>query len=451
MFMKNLVLIMTVLILSSISVSAQDIDKILAERLKAEPLGSAFSVAVVNEKGAKFYNVGKTSKQANALIANENTVYELGSVTKVFVGILLAEAVKRGEVKLDDPISKHLPKDVVTPKFNGKEITLLDLTTHHSSLPRLPENFAPADNTNPYADYTVKHMYEFLGQVKLSKEIGSEYAYSNFGVGLLGHILSLEAALPFEILVKTRILDPLGMKNTTIVLSPKMKVHLAIGHDADGKPTSNWDLAALAGAGALRSTAGDMAKFISANLGILKTPISDSLAEAQKMRRTGERPTQKIGLGWLADPLLNRQLIFHGGGTGGYVTLVALDKERKTGAFIATNSPSKSDDIGVHILENTYPLRKIKQSISFSAEILEKYVGEYQLAPTFSIVITREGEQLFGQATNQPKFEMFGEKENEFFLKVVEASIIFNKDEAGKVVGLVLKQGGKDNPGRKIK
>ena len=194
-----------------------------------------------------------------------------------------------------------------------------------------------------------------------------------------------------------------------------------------------------------------MAKFISANLGILKTPIADSLAETHVMRRTGELVTQKIGLGWLADPLLNRQLIFHGGGTGGYVSLVALDITKKTGVFVATNSTSKSDDIGVHILENTYPLRKIKQSISFSAEILEKYVGEYQLAPTFSIVVTREGTQLYLQATSQPKFELFGEKDDEFFLKVVEASIIFTKDEAGKVVGLILKQGGTDNPGRKIK
>lgn len=449
--MKKIIFAIFILTALSTVIAAQDVNKILEERLRLDPLGSAFSAAVVTEKGTAFYNVGKNSKQTDAKIAGENTVYEIGSITKVFVGILLAEAVKRGEVKLDDPISKHLPKTVITPKLNGKEITLLDLTTHHSSLPRLPENFSPKNPENPYADYTVKQMYEFLGQVKLTKEIGSEFAYSNFGVGLLGHILSLKAKMPFENLVRERILKPLGMNDTAIVLTPKMKANLALGYDAEGSRNSNWDFDALAGAGALRSTASDMAKFIAANLGLVKTSLADSLAEAQKMRTAAELPAQKIGLGWFSDPLDNRQLIFHGGGTGGYVTFVALDKEKKTGVFVATNSTSKSDDIGVHILENKFPLRKIKESVTLSEEILEKYVGEYQLAPTFSIVITRERKQLFGQATNQPRFELFAEKEDAFFLKAVDARVTFSKDETGKIVSLTLHQNGNNLPGKKVK
>lgn len=449
--MKKVFLVIAIFVLSAVWVYPQDIEKILQNRLLAEPLGSAFSVAVVDEGGTKFYNAGKTSKQANAAVANEHTVYELGSITKVFVGILLAEAVRRGEVKLDDPISKHLPKDVVTPKFNGKDITLLDLTTHHSSLPRLPENFSPKTMADPYVDYTVKQMYEFLGQVKLTKEIGSEYGYSNFGVGLLGHILSLKAKMPFSELVNSRILKPLGMNETAVVLNPRMKANLALGYDADGDQTPGWDFDALAGAGALRSTASDMSKFIAANLGLTKTSLDASLADAQVMRKTGERATQKIGLGWHADPLLKRQLIFHGGGTGGFVTLVALDREKKTGVFVATNSTAKSDDIGVHILESSFPLKTIKQFLSLNEETLEKYVGEYELTPTFSIAITRDGKKLFLQATAQPKFELFAEKENEFILKVIPARIVFNKDDTGKVIGLILKQNGADNPGRKVR
>lgn len=445
--------ILLVILMSSLTIiaPAQNIDKILRERLEAESLGSAYSAAVVSEKETKFYSVGKTSKESNAKAADENTVYEIGSITKVFVGILLAEAVKRGEVKFDDPISKYLPNIVVTPKLNGKEITLLDLTTHSSSLPRLPANLSPKNNDNPYADYTVAQMYEFLGQVKLTKEIGSEYAYSNFGAGLLGHILSLKANMQFENLLKSRILKPLGMNDTAIVLNPQMKANLAFGHNAEGRQTLNWDFDALTAAGSLRSTASDMAKFISANLALTKTPLALSLAEAQIMRRTGERPTQKIGLGWHADPLFDRQLIFHGGGTGGYVAIVILDKDRKSGVFVATNSTSKSDDIGVHILENSFPLRRIKQSTSLNDEILEKYVGEYQLTPSLSIVISRDGKHIFLQVTGQPKAEMFAEKEDEFFLKVVEARIIFSKEETGKIVSLTLKQGGRDNPAKKIK
>ncbi len=449
--MKKILLSITVALLLSSTLFGQDINIILQERLKAEPLGSGYSVAVVNENGTKFYNVGKTSKHADAKAVSETTVYEIGSITKLFVGILLAEAVKRGEVKLDDPISKHLPENVATPKLDGKEITLLDLTTHHSSLPRLPGNFSPKTMENPYSDYTVKQMYEFLGQVKLTKEIGSQYAYSNFGVGLLGHILSLKAKMPFEDLVKARILKPLEMNDTAIVLNQAMKANLALGHNLEGRQTLNWDLDALAGAGALRSTASDMAKFISANLGLTKTPLAISLAEAQVMRKSRERPAAKIGFGWHGDPLSNRMLLFHGGGTGGYVTFVALDWEKKAGVFVATNSTAKSDDIGVHILENNFPLRSIKQSIALNETVLEKYVGEYELAPTFTIVITRDGKQLFGQATGQPKFELFGEKEDVFFLKAVEAQVTFSKDASGKIISITLKQGGADTLGRKIK
>lgn len=449
--MKNPVSLLLILLVGLMSVSAQDVDAILRDRLKAEPTGSAFSVAVVTESGTKFYNVGAISKQPNAKPADENTVYELGSITKVFVGILLAEAVKRGEVKLDDPISKHLPPGTATPKFNGKEITLLDLSTHTSGLPRLPSNLAPANADDPYADYGVQQIYAFLSEVKLSREIGSAFEYSNFGVGLLGHILSLRASMPFEQLVKTRILVPLGMKNTAITLSPGLKANFAVGHDAEGKPTAAWNLGALAGAGALRSTASDMAKFISANLGFTKTSISDSLAEALTLRRTGGNPNQKMGLGWHGDKLEDRIFTFHGGGTGGFVTLVGLDRDKKTGVFVATNSTSKSDDIGVHILIPQFPLRKIKSSVSFSVAVLDSYVGEYQLSPTFSIVVSREGERLFLQATDQPKVEMFGEKTDEFFLRVVAAKILFVRNTSGKVISMILKQDGEDMPGQKVK
>jgi serine-type D-Ala-D-Ala carboxypeptidase/endopeptidase len=449
--MNKGILLALLFIFSLTGVSAQDVNALLAERLKADPIGSAFSVGVVTETGTKFYNVGKVSKDPNAKPVTENTVYELGSITKVFVGILLAEAVKRGEVKLDDPISKHLPVATASPKFNGKEITLLDLTTHTSSLPRLPANLAPANPYDPYADYSAKDMYAFLGQVKLDREIGSRFEYSNFGVGLLGHILSLKARLPFEQLVKTRILDPLGMKNTAVTLSADMKANLATGHDSEGKPTNLWNFDVLAGAGALRSTAADMAKFIAANLGFTKTPISDSLAEAMVLRRTGGAPIQKIGLGWHGDQLSDRVFTFHGGGTGGFVTLVGLDRDRKTGVFLATNSTSKSDDLAVHILVPEFPLRKIKQPVVLTESTLAKYVGEYELAPGFTITVTREGSRIFLQATNQPKFEMFGEKQDEFYLKVVDAKIIFKKDADGNVTGLTLKQGGRDLPGKKVK
>ena len=455
--MKKFFLLLIFMALSA-SVFTQDISKILSERLKSTSIGSSYSVAVVDKNGAKFYNAGKTSKLKDAKVSNKETVYEIGSITKVFVGILLAEAVRKEEVKLDDSISKHLPKNVAAPKYNGKEITLLDLTTHRSSLPRLPDNLDLKNIANPYANYSVKDTYGFLRSVKLKREIGSKYEYSNFGVGLLGHILSLKAKMSFENLVKARILKPLGMNDTSITFTPKMKLNLALGYDEDGNQASNWDFNALAGAGALRSTANDMAKFISANLGMTKTPIDSSIFEAQKMRHNAENKTRKIGFGWIQVMLNGSPLLFHGGGTGGYISFLGIDRKKTKGVFIVANSAASVnkvgvEDIGLHIIDSKFPLRKTKRikAVTLSENVLQKYVGEYELAPQFSITITREGKKLYLQATNQPKFELFASEEDKFFLKVVDAKITFSKDEKGNITSLTLFQNGRELPGKKIK
>lgn len=131
---------------------AQDIETILRERVNSERNQASVVVAVVDENGTKFFGYGKKSKLKNSTASNENTAFEIGSITKVFTGILLAEAVKRGEVKLDNPLSKYLPNGVITPKYNGKEITLLNLIWHTSGLPFKPENLNPRNPENPWAD-----------------------------------------------------------------------------------------------------------------------------------------------------------------------------------------------------------------------------------------------------------------------------------------------------------
>lgn len=451
--MKKLFFLLVIFVLPSF-VFTQDINKTLEDRLKAEPIGSAISVVVVNKNGAKFYNIGTVSKEANAKAVDKDTVYEIGSITKVFTGILLAEAIKRGEVKLNDPISKYLPKTVKSPTFNGNEITLFDLTTHGSSLPRMPANFAPKDSLNPYADYSVEQMFSSLNEIKLDREIGSKFDYSNLGVGLLGYILAQEAKMSYEDLVKARILKPLGMKNSAITFTPSMRANLAMGHNDYGQQTSNWDLLTLAGAGALRSTASDMAKFLLANLGLKKTKISDSLAEALKMRKTYDTPPFKLGFNWITTKSGDKDIVWHNGGTGGYRTYAGIDQEQKKGVFVATNGVSNIDDIGFHILNNEVPLRKIekpKTAITLNEETLEQYVGEYEIAPNISILITREKNQLYGQLTNQPRVELLAEKEDVFFVKGIKADVIFTKDNDGKVIGLVLNQNDIKTPGKKVK
>ena len=382
-----------------------------------------------------------------------NTVFEIGSITKTFTASMLADMVTKGEVTLGDPVAKYLPAGTVIPERDGKQITLLDLATQSSGLPRMPDNFKPKDNTNPYADYTVAQMYEFLGRYKLPRAIGEKYEYSNLGVGLLGHALSLRAGKDYESVVTARVLKPLGMKDTRITLSSSLQKRLAPGHGPDGSAAHNWDLPTLAGAGALRSTVNDMLTYVRANADSTSRPLGATLAMAHGARHAGPSPQVGIGLTWhrFKTPA-GRTLVSHDGGTGGYRSFAAFDETTGAGVVVLANTSNDVSVLGLHLLDPSIPLPplpKVRKEVTLPAETLDRYVGTFQLAPAFALTITRDGAQLFAQATDQPRFALFAESDGEFFLKVVDAQVSFTKDAAGVVTGLVLHQNGANVPGKK--
>ena len=272
-----------------------EIRKILADRIGAENLGVGMVVGVIEPKGRRVVAYGSLAKDDKHPL-NGDTVFEIGSMTKVFTSLVLMDTAQKGEVPLTDPVSKYLPASVKVPERNNKKITLQDLSTQSSGLPRMPTNFKPKDETNPYADYTPELLYQFLSGYQLTRDIGSQYEYSNLGVGLLGHALTLRAGSDYEAMVKSRILDPLGMKSTRVTLSPEMKARLAIGHSPTLSPVANWDLAALAGAGALRSTTNDILTFLAANLGYTRTPLAAAMAAEVSIRRPAGAPDMQIAL-----------------------------------------------------------------------------------------------------------------------------------------------------------
>src|SRR5262249_50901474 len=165
---------------------------ILQDRVDRAKISVGIVVGLIDETGTRIVGYGKPS-QDSAQMVDGDSVFEIGSITKVFTAILLADMVERGEVSLSDPISKYLPKSVKTPSRKGKEITLLHLSSHTSGLPRMPSNFAPKNDQNPFADYSVKQMYSFLSHYRLPRDVGTKVEYSNYGVALLGHILALRA------------------------------------------------------------------------------------------------------------------------------------------------------------------------------------------------------------------------------------------------------------------
>jgi CubicO group peptidase (beta-lactamase class C family) len=207
----------------------------------------------------------------NGKAPDGDTVYEIGSVTKTLTATLLAQAVLAGRVTLDTAVAQLLP-DFKIPSRGGKEITLGELGTQHSGLPRMPTNFLPKDPANPYADYDAAKLKAFLAGYELPRDPGASYEYSNLGFGLLGYALAQMDHTTYGALTDEAILKPLRMMMSGTAFTDAMRAHLAPGHDATGKKVKNWDLDALAGAGAIRSTTNDMLHYLKANMGIDESP-----------------------------------------------------------------------------------------------------------------------------------------------------------------------------------
>jgi D-alanyl-D-alanine-carboxypeptidase/D-alanyl-D-alanine-endopeptidase len=431
--------------------SDAEIRSILAERIDTNRQSVGIVVGVISPEGRRVVAYGSLDKGDKRPL-NGDTIFEIGSATKVFTALLLADMAQHGEVALSDPVAKYLPASAKVPERNGRAITLVDLATHTSGLPRLPANLYPKNPANPYADYSVAALYEFLSTYKLTRDPGSEYEYSNLGGGLLGHVLAVRAGVDYETLVRRRICAPLGMKSTRITLTPEMQARLAVGHDAGLKPVANWDLPALAGAGALRSSVNDLLIFLAANLGYTKSPLAPAMASMLAVRRTTTTPGLEIALGWHIFTGENNEIVWHNGGTGGYRSFVGYSPKTRTGVAVLSNTMTAAgvDDIGLHLLDARRPLVKMRTEVAVDPKLFDGYVGRFQLTPNFILTVTREGSHLFVQATGQPKAEVFPASEREYFYKVVDAQITFETGNQGRATGLILHQGGRDMPAKRI-
>jgi CubicO group peptidase (beta-lactamase class C family) len=263
--------------------------------------------------------------------AQPDSIFEIGSITKTFTGLILAQMVEQKKVAFDDPVRTLLPAGTVT-KPDGAEISLVDLATQHSGLPRMPDNFHPTNNADPYADYHAAQMYEFISKHGVTRPQDAVFLYSNLGFGLLGQALALRAGVPYAQLVKAEVTGPLHMDDTAVTIPPAQQKRLIQGHDAANHLQGRWDLDAFAGAGALVSTAADMLRYLEANLHPEKTGAgaaagspSASLPAAftldHQLRSTVAGPA-KIALAWIYNE--QTHIYFHDGGTGGYTSFAAF-------------------------------------------------------------------------------------------------------------------------------
>jgi CubicO group peptidase (beta-lactamase class C family) len=326
-----------------------DLAKLTAGEL-APATGIGVTIGVVSHGAQKVFSYGA---------AKPDSVFEIGSITKTFTGLVLAQMVEQHQVRLDEPVRELLPKGTVSAPASGAEITLVDLSAQRSGLPRLPDNMKPADPTNPYADYDTKALYAFIASHGVAMPAKPEFEYSNLGVGLLGQALANRAHTTYEALLKKEVTGPLGMRDTTITLTPALTKRFLTGHGADDQVARAWDLAALAGAGAIRSTAPDMLVYLQAQLHPDKlatrgSPEARTLPAAITASHAiqGEAgPAMHIALNWFRIDASGAY--WHNGATGGFSSFAMFDPDHDFGVIVLVNRSvgdgSLADDIGKHV------------------------------------------------------------------------------------------------------
>lgn len=328
---------------------------------------AAIVVGLVDPNGTQFYGYGNMSN-ANPITVDKDTIFAIGSITKVFTTILLADMVNSGLVNLDDPIEKYFPPSVKAPTYNGQKITLENLATHTSGLPEFPgshcvSNFNGTDDEDSLQarlffiecdkNYTFDQLYQDLSNTTLTSEPGLKFEYSTFGISLLGHILALKSGISYDRLLEERILNVLGMNSTSIVLSDAQKSRLAIGH-LNGKELPFWNTSRpIAPAGGLHSSVADMLKFASANLGLIDTKINTAMKESHIIihdSRLGKafsnNYTAYVSLGWIIATDFGIQIVEHNGETAdGYNSFIALNTSKERGIVIIASASSIDIDV----------------------------------------------------------------------------------------------------------
>jgi CubicO group peptidase (beta-lactamase class C family) len=449
---RNLVVAGLISLVMASAVTAADfkkVDKLVQPLLDSDAIvGCVVGIIDGDKKDVRGYGSihrGKADKP------NGDTIYEIGSMTKAFTGTVLADMDNRGEVKLDAPLQDFMPADVKLHLFKDKPIRLVDLASQTSGLPRLPNNMKPKDLANPYADYSAKRMFDFLSKYELLRAPG-EYEYSNLGMGLLGNTLAQKAGKPYEALIVERICEPLKMNDTRITLSDDQRKRFAPGYNGALEPVKNWDFDALAGCGAMRSTANDLMKLAEASLSNDKRPVIAAIQEAWKPRY-GKPGRIGVGLGWhIARDGVTR---WHNGETAGYSAAMFVFAPKKIAVVVVSNTATeRTTELAEKIIQTALgmspPPIAVRKTIRLQPDVLKQYEGTYALSLLFAITVTAEDGKLMAQATGQNKAQIFPESETKFFYKIVDAQIDFEKGKDGKIEKLILHQNGQDMPGMKL-
>ncbi len=366
---------------------------------------------------------------------NGSTLFEIGSITKVFTALVLADSVQRREVNLDTAVADLLPPGVTVPSKDKQVITLQHLALHTSSLPRLPQSL-PTAAQDPYATYNEDMLYRDLIATELPTPPGTNIVYSNFGYGVLGFALGRKLGGSYDKVVSERILRPLGLKDTYVITPPGTPDRIqGTNEDLQTMPFWTWD--ALAGAGSMVSNVKDQLALIDAEL--------DAAAGSKSTLRAPMRLTQEpqldaagpnVGLGWQID---REGRYWHNGGTGGFHAFISFDPKTKRGVVVlASTSTSLVDRIGA-VLFKVLANEPVEPATFPTPDKLAPLAGSYDFSGT-KLKITVDGKRLYIEGPGEPRHRLMPLTETEFLIESINAAVIFQK-EGDKVARLVFAVG----------
>jgi CubicO group peptidase (beta-lactamase class C family) len=352
-----------------------NIQNLLQEYLEDNGTPGA-AIGLIDHGKVQFFCSGNMSLDAKPI--TQETIFEIGSITKVFTTLLLMDIVNKGTVQLDDPIEKYLPNAKV-PELEGKKITLRHLATHTSGLPRWPENcWKPKNPANPYADLTVDDIYECLLGCSLRAAPGVQFEYSNLGMGLLGFILSTQAKKSYEELIREVVAKPLDMKALCVSITQEARKQFASGHHLQ-QVVSCWDFTpSVVGCGGLRANIQDMTKFLAANIGSTHSSLGSAMHACHEKQFS---PTSgfAVGFGWMISNSNQAEIIWHSGGTGGFRNYLGFNPKTQRGVVILSNSTEDwTDELGLLILDPDYKRPVVDRGLANNPDYLNKFVGSYE-------------------------------------------------------------------------
>jgi D-alanyl-D-alanine-carboxypeptidase/D-alanyl-D-alanine-endopeptidase len=409
----------------------RELDEIVRERLAESPAPVCVAVGVVEP--AQSRTTFACSSGAGPAAFDQDSIFEIGSVTKGLTGLLLADMVVRDEVRIDDPASKYSRPGARLPKRGGREILLRDLVTHTAGLPRNP--FERRGASNPYGYVDEDALYAALAEAELTHDIGTQYGYSNLGFMWLSDLLARRAGKSYEALLTERILAPLGMTSTAVRLTPRQQARFVKGHGAVYDEIAPWTIGGnLQGVGHVRSSLRDMMRLSEALAGMRSTPLDAAISVALDPPSPIAAP--EVGYAWNVRGEPAERRYDHGGGTGGFVAHVAFDRTRRRAAVVLADARASIFDLALHLVDRSYDLRRAFVVVPLDAAARRQFVGAYSATAGQRLEVSEDGNRLIARGDGLPTVELMHQGRDAFFVPGFDALFVFSRGADGLIDGV---------------